>query len=280
MKKAFLIITFLVCSATLFAMGNFVSVKYVAEKLRDPNSLIVDARSEDDFKQVHITNAISLPVEELSSKTPIDGILKSSSEIAKILGDKGIDLNKEIIIYCSKGSNAGRLYWILEMMGAQNVKLLDGNIDAWKAARKPVTKNPTITKKTTLHAQLSTKTLLTIDDVKSKMNKNNVVLVDARDEAYFAGVDSNSKGHIPGAVNINSDLLKDDSGLLKSTADLKKLFETKGVKADKEVILYCQTSTRAGLLYVVLTSVLDYPNVKIYDGAYNEWAAKGNTVEK
>jgi thiosulfate/3-mercaptopyruvate sulfurtransferase len=280
MRKITSLLILLYISVQTFAVGDFISVKEASEKLKDPNCLFVDAREEKDFKLVHITNAINLPIEELSSKEPIEGILKSNAEIVKILGENGIDLNKELILYCAKGNNSGRMYWILKMLGAQKVKLLDGNIDAWKAERKPVTKNPTVIKKTTVTAQMNTKTLLNIDDVKTKMGNKNAVLVDARADAYFNGTDPKSTGHIPGAISINSDLMKDDKGLLKSSAELKKLFESKGVTSDKEVILYCQTSTRAGLLYTVLTSMLNYPNVKIYDGAYNEWVAKGNKVEK
>lgn len=277
MKQLSILIIIFFLSVQLFAEGDFVSVKEVAAQMMNPNVVIIDARAVKDYKIVHIRNAVNIPITELSTTAPIEGILKSKEEIAAIFSSNGVSPDKQIYIYCTKGNNAGRMYWILKMMGAQNVKLIDGNIDAWKAERKPVTKNPTIVKKTVFPAQMNSKTLLSIDDVKAKLNT--AVLVDAREEAYYAGTDPKSKGHIKGAVSINSDLMKDAEGLVKSSADLKKIFESKGVTKDKEVILYCQTSTRAGLLYTILTSVLQYPNVKVYDGAYNEWIAKGNSVE-
>ena len=170
------------------------------------------------------------------------------------------------------------MYWVLKMMGAQNVKLLDGNLDAWKAARKPVTRNPTMAKKCKVEAKWDKSTYLTQEALKTKVKNANVILVDARADAYFNGTDPKSKGHIPGAISINSDLMRDDNGLIKSADELNKLFTSKGVKKDREVVLYCQTSTRAGLLYAILTSTLGYTNVKVYDGAYNEWVAS-NKVE-
>lgn len=278
MKRLSTLFIFFLLASQIFAEGDFASVKEVASQIMNPKSVIIDARTEKEYKQVHIRNAVNIPITDLSQKEPIDGILKSKEELASIFSAKGVSPDKQIFIYCSKGNNAGRMYWVLKMMGAENVKIIDGNLDAWKVARKPVTKNPTMAKKANFPAQMDTKTLLSIDDVKLKMNS--AVLVDARADAYFAGTDPKSKGHIKGAISINSDLLKDDEGMLKSSDDLKKLFESKGVSKDKEVILYCQSSTRAGLLYSVLTSVIEYPNVKVYDGAYNEWVAKGNTVEK
>lgn len=280
MKKISVLLILFFLSFHLFADGDFISVNDMAAKLTNPNCIVIDARSEKEFKEVHIRNAVNIPIEDLSSKEPVEGILKSKEELAKIFSDNGISPDKEIYVYCSKGNNAGRMYWILKMMGATQVKLIDGNLDAWKAGRKPVTKNPSVVKAAGFPAKMDAKTLLSTEEVKAKMNAGNVVLVDARTDAFFKGTDPKSNGHIKGAISINSDILKDDAGLLKSTADLKKLFESNGVTKDKEVILYCQTSTRAGLLYTVLTSVLNYTNVKVYDGAYNEWVAKGNAVVK
>ena len=44
-----------------------------------------------------------------------------------------------------------------------------------------------------------------------------------------------------------------------------------GVTADKTIIIYCASSVRAAIEFFALHSILDYPNVKVYDGAYNEW---------
>lgn len=280
MKIISTVLLILAIAFSALAEGDFVSVNEVASKLNNPKCIVIDARSEKEFKEVHIRNAVNIPIEILSSKEPVEGLLKSKDEVAKIFAENGVSPDMEIYLYCSKGNNAGRMYWILKMMGASNVKMIDGNLDAWKAGRKPVTKNPTIVKASNFPASMDTKSLLSTDAVKAKMSSAGVVLVDARADAYFNGTDPKSNGHIKGAVSINSDVLKDDAGLLKSAAELKKIFESKGVSKDKEVILYCQTSTRAGLLYAVLTSVLNYPNVKVYDGAYNEWVAKGNTVVK
>lgn len=263
---------------SVFAQGDFATVKEVASKMMDSKSIIIDARSEKEYKAVHIRNAVNIPITDLSEKEPVEGVLKSKEEIAKIFGDKGVTPEKNIYIYCTKGNNAGRMYWILKMMGAENVKLLDGNMDAWKAGRKPVTKNPTMVRKGKFPAQMDTKTLVDVNAVKNI--GAGAVLVDARSDAYYAGNDPKSKGHIKGAISIPSELMRDDKGMLKSADDLAKIFASKGVTKDKEVILYCQTSTRAGLLYTILTTVLDYTDVKVYDGAYNDWVAKGNAVIK
>ncbi len=278
-KTSVFILMILLVSVSVVAQGDFITVKELAGKLNNSDCIIIDARKAVDYKKVHIRNAISVPVEELSSKKPIEGLLKSDAEINKTFAAHGVDLNKQIVLYCSKGSSAGRMYWILKMMGTKNVKLLDGNLDAWKQARKPVTRTPKMVKKTTVNATLNRSTLLSQVDVKSKLKQNNVVLIDARKDEDFKGISPKSKGHIAGAVNISSDLMRDDKGLIKSIDDLNNLFNAKGVSKDKEIILYCRTSTRAGLLYTIMTSKLGYTNIKVYDGAYSEWVTSNPVVK-
>lgn len=257
----------------VFATGLFaqdlISVNDLAKKINNPKVQVISARSDADYKKVHIRNAINVPIKSLSSTTPIEGIIKSPQELAKIFGDKGVDANKEIVLYCNKGNNAGRMYWIMKSMGYENVKLLDGNLDAWKAARKPVTRAPKVVKKTSVSAAFDNKYLATKADVQS----GSALLLDVRAPAYYNGTDPKSKGHIPGAINMDSDGLRDDKGLLKSPVELEKMFVDVGATKDAEILVYCQTGTRGGLTFSVLTSVLGYTNVKLYDGSYNEWSA-------
>ena len=53
-----------------------------------------------------------------------------------------------------------------------------------------------------------------------------------------------------------------------------------GITTDKEIILYCASSVRAGIVYIALTSILEFPNVRVYDGAFYEWDAdSSNPIE-
>ena len=44
-----------------------------------------------------------------------------------------------------------------------------------------------------------------------------------------------------------------------------------GVTPDKEIIAHCQLGIRAAHTWFVLKHVLGYPNVKNYDGSWQEW---------
>ena len=266
----------------LFVLGSsvkaqdLISVNDLNKAIMKKSVVVIDARSTAKFKaDAHIKNAVNVPYKNLQQTTPVDGVLKSSAEIAKILGAAGVDGKKPIVVYDEGSSKyAGRLYWILKYMGVTNVKMLDGNIKAWKAGRKPITKNPTMSKKTTFTPAVNASILATMADVK----KAGVVIIDSRSAAEFNGTDGKSKGHIPGAINIEYKQLLNDNATLKSAADLAKVFS--GVDKGKTVILYCDSGVRTGSTFLALTTILGYTKVKVYDGALNEWNVKNNKVDK
>ncbi|WP_321297419.1 sulfurtransferase [Marinifilum fragile] len=275
MKKFFVFVLLLFVGIQLsWAQADIISVPDYVKLMKDKNTILISARKPADYKKVHIVNAVNIDHKELYNNEPIKSVLKSPDEIAKILGAKGLNESMNIVIYDGgTGKYSGRLYWILKYLGAKNVKILDGHIDAWKAARKPVTRIPTKVKATTFTPNLNQNIIVDLAYVDKVKSNANVVLVDVRSPEEFNGTKESKirKGSIPGSVNLEFKNVLNAKKMLKSKEELAKLFKAKGITADKEVILFCETSVRAGIVYLALVTALDYPNVKVYDGAYYEW---------
>jgi len=271
-----LVLAFAVTSAQ-----DLISVADLATKAKNNEVIIVYAGAADGYK-VHITGAVNIAHTSLCNDIPVRGLIKPAAEMAKILGDAGVSTDKTIVVY-DEGSNkyAGRMYWMLKYLGAPDVKLLSGNLTAWKAARKPVTGTPTKLASASFTANPELSILANMDEVKTATGNAEYVLVDARKPDEFAGKAETElrKGHIPSAVNINYETLLDAKGIYKPKEELKKLFESKGVTEDKTAIVYCETGVRASTLFLALKE-LGYPKVKVYDGGYIEWqATSSNKVE-
>jgi len=276
-----LIIAFLISS---LAIGqDLISAKELVKIIKDDNVVVVDTRKAKDYNKTHIKGAIHIYQGDLNTNKPVKSILKKPSDLSAFLGSKGISEKNEIILYCNKGTNAGRVYWALKYMGAENVKILDGQMKAWKVERKPITKKASTRKATTFNKTIHKEYLARMSDVKKSVNDANIVLIDARDTDEYDGTkeDKLRKGHIPGAISIPKSSLVDSKSKLKSKEALATIFNNAGVTSDKKVIIYCKSSSRAGLEFMALTSVLGYKNVKVYDGAFYEWESiAGNDVVK
>jgi thiosulfate/3-mercaptopyruvate sulfurtransferase len=240
--------------------AQYVSVNELSKMINQPNVVVIDARPSADYLKTHIKGAIGLDVTSLCNNSPVEGTLKSATEIASILGKNGISNNSKVVVYCKTGISAGRMYWILKYLGCADVSILDGQMAAWFAGRKPITKVATNLKATTFTAKVNNAILVDKATVKSKMNS--AILIDSRTKEDY------DAGHIGNAISIPSAVILNDSKL-KSASELTVAFAK--VPKDKEVILYCRTGNNAGFMYFVMKSVLGYPNVKVYDGAYLDW---------
>ena len=61
---------------------------------------------------------------------------------------------------------------------------------------------------------------------------------------------------------------------------MKKIADANGFNPGKTYVVYCKTGVKASVVFVALKNVLNYPDVKLYDGAYLEWEFKGKPLEK
>jgi thiosulfate/3-mercaptopyruvate sulfurtransferase len=127
--------------------------------------------------------------------------------------------------------------------------------------------------------------------VKKRPKSKGRILIDVRTEDEFTGKiltpleypneHTQWDGHIPGAVNIPWNLVINEDGTFKSADELKKPYESKSVRPDKEIITYCRIGERSLHTWFVLKYLLGYPDVKIYEGSWTEWGnIIRNPVEK
>lgn len=79
-------------------------------------------------------------------------------------------------------------------------------------------------------------------------------------------------GRIPGAENVPTDrVLDDDDGTFKTAAELRDLYEAKGVTEDQAVVTDCRGGERSSIAWFVLTELLGYTDVENYAGSWTEW---------
>lgn len=283
MKKIIGILIILLAVHVVFA--GVVTAKELKKLSKDGNVVIVSARNAADYSKKHIKGAVNIDHANLYKADGVASMLKSADEIAKEFGKNGITNDSKIVIY-DTGSNkaAGRLYWIFKYLGANDVNILDGHLKGWMKVRGRVTKKSTEITTATFKAAPNSAIFTDMNYVKNHKDDANVVLLDVRSADEFAGngTDKNIQrnGHIPGAVNLDFSVVVNDNGTVKSKEEIMAVMNDAGITADKEVILYCASSVRAGIVFMALKDILGYENVKVYDGAFYEWqSVADNAVE-
>jgi thiosulfate/3-mercaptopyruvate sulfurtransferase len=112
--------------------------------------------------------------------------------------------------------------------------------------------------------------------LENKDGSNTVILFDVRSPIDSTGEilfppdypteHTQRREHIPGAKNMSySQAVSNNDGTSNSADELKKLYESKGITADKEVIAYSRIEERSSHSWFVLKYLLGYPKVKNYD---------------
>jgi thiosulfate/3-mercaptopyruvate sulfurtransferase len=170
------------------------------------------------------------------------------------------------------GVRAARAFWFLEYFGHPHVQMLDGGFGAWTRAGRSVTREAEAPQKSTWSGVRQERAIATWRDVKDRLGRPAVAIVDTRTDGEYSGTTVRAKrgGAIPGAVHIEWTRNLGPDGAFKPAADLRVMYEAAGVTPDKEVITYCQGGYRAAHAYVALR-LLGYPRVRNYTGSWKEW---------
>ena len=106
-------------------------------KTRD-DVILIDNRERLNFLEQHIPGAVSLPYRTLASS---DKILRPKEDMKRLLDNRGISENSEIITYCgSVGTLSGLAYYALKSVGMNNAKLYVRSFKEWKNLQKPTEK--------------------------------------------------------------------------------------------------------------------------------------------
>ncbi|MCK5839845.1 MAG: sulfurtransferase, partial [Bacteroidales bacterium] len=250
-KKILFGLSFILIFLGLDVFGQtLISAKELKGMINDENVVIASTRKAEDYSKSHITNAVNVYPFDLYKPGDMKGLLQTPEEMAAVFGSKGISNTKTIVVYDgAKGVLAGRLFWIFDYMGCKDVRILDGQLGAWRKARGPLTKNKTEKDAVTFNFTLEKSFIISTDAVKGYLNDSKAVMVDTRSKAEFDGEkgEITRKGHIPGAIHFEYKNVVAENGMLKKKEELQSIFSDAGITSDKKVILYCETSNRAGI---------------------------------
>jgi thiosulfate/3-mercaptopyruvate sulfurtransferase len=100
-----------------------------------PGTLLVDSRERLNYLTEHIPSAKNIPYTMVGSQ---ESILRKAEELKRLIENRGITSDSEIITYCgSVGTLSGLTYYALKLAGFKNVKLYPKSFKEWKALGKP-----------------------------------------------------------------------------------------------------------------------------------------------
>lgn len=231
----------------------------------------------EEYTHMRIPGAVFFDIDRISDpETSLPHMLPSPADFARAVSVMGISHDQLIIVYDGPGLfSAARVWWTFKIMGAPDVRILEGGLDAWKAARLPLeTGNPNPPMAHLFETAFRPGMVCSMETVQSEVNAGRAVVLDARSADRFNGTAPEPRpglrsGHMPGSISLPFDLLL-ENGQMKDPQALDNLFNSLGVDRDRKVITSCGSGVTAAILTLALVQS-GRTNHCLFDGSWAEW---------
>ncbi len=263
-----------------------VTTDWAIAHLHDADKRFVEVDVDNtQYEQGHLPGAIAFNWQsQLQDQIARDII--SQEQFEALNGQAGITPEMTVVLY---GDNnnwfAAYAFWLYKYYGHADVRLIDGGRKKLLAEGRPFTTEephypPTVYKVTKINHDLRADR----DYVKARLGQATFGLVDVRSPAEYVGdiiappgmtETAQRAGHIPGAKSVPWSTAVAEDGTFKPVEELQKIYGSKGISADKDVVAYCRIGERSSHTWFALKYLLGLPNVRNYDGSWTEW---GNLI--
>jgi len=302
-----MVLTLMVSFSSLFAkmptpmvrgIPPLVSTEWLQQNKNARHLVILDVRNAQEYNAGHIPGAINSSSSKWFINPPFGkGFpwmeLPEKADLFNTIGSSGITQESLVVVVGKTAgpmavyaiADATRVAVTLIYAGVRNVAILDGGYNKWVKDEGDVSNEPTTPAPSSYDGDINEGMFVSKGYLERKTLK--AVVVDARDADVYFGVTlepwCKRAGHIPGAKCLPVpwfwDFSKDNEGgviygTYKASEMLKAMvLPSVGNRKAKRVIIYCGVGGYSSTMCFVLSEVLGYKNVKIYDGSAQEWTA-------
>jgi len=272
------------------ASRNLVSTDWLAGRLGEPNTVIVDgswylpAMKRDGFKEyqaAHIPGAVYFDIDEISDHgSGLPHMLPPPEAFALHMRRLGIGDGATVVVYDGGGLfSAPRVWWTFRVFGAKDVFILDGGLPRWRAESRPVESGMTVREPAKFTPKFNVTLVADLDRVEAALNSREAQVVDVRPADRFRGEAPEPRpgvrsGHMPGSVNVPSSGLV-ENGALASPEKIRAALAAGGVDPEKPVIASCGSGVSAAILWLALDAIGKPPQA-LYDGSWSDWGTRAD----
>jgi len=272
-------------------MTQFVTTDWLAEHLHDPDVVVIDASwympneprdPRAEFLAGHIPGAVFFGIDEIADrKTDLPHMLPLPEQFGAQAGALGIADTDTLVVYDERGLfSAPRVAWTLEVMGARDVRILEGGGPQWRAEGRAIEAGDSRRKPQVFNAVYDARRVAKLMQVAQYASAGSRQIVDARSAERFAGIAPEPRaglrgGHIPTSRNVPFPRVVRD-GKLKPVEELRQVFAEAGVDLDKPMVMSCGSGLTAAVIGLA-AEVAGAKQVAVYDGSWTEWGGKADT---
>ena len=234
-----------------------------ATRLDEEDVLVLDCRKDladatrapRAFAQAHLPGALRVELDSDLSDLSRPGLgrhpLPHAADFSATLSRWGWHPAQAVVAYDDAGGAlaAARLWWMLRLVGATDVAVLDGGIQAWVEQGLPLATQVRRAPTSAVEMRFDEHQLVGYEELMAGLATGSLILVDARAAARYRGeVEPLDRvaGHVPGALNRPYADNLDARGRIKPPAQLLAGFvELLGDVDPRRVVHMCGSGVTA-----------------------------------
>lgn len=263
---------------------KLVTTDWLTEHLDDPAVRVVEVDWDGlaAFDAGHIPGALGWRWKEMLW----DSMMRqfpSNSVFQERMSAAGISRETTVVVYGVPVQFGTYAWWVLNMLGHPDVRLLDGGLTKWRAEGRAVSTDVSAPSPVDYVAAGRLEACRALrDDVISALGSSTVIL-DHRSFEEYSGervglpgkpdVGAERYGRVPGARHVPFDALLNDDTSFKSPQEIADVLAPHVSDSLQPVISYCRLAHRATLASFAMTEILGFQNVRVYDGSWTEWGS-------
>jgi thiosulfate/3-mercaptopyruvate sulfurtransferase len=268
---------------TLDDTTAIVDAAWLVARLEDPSVRVVEVDvSGARFKEGHIPGAVLWNAYTDLHRS--DYSVVDAGELTALLSKSGISPTTTVVFY---GYAPYLGYWLMKSAGHSRVRILDATRDAWVAGQGPWTAETSQVPAAAYSLPPGPpKSFSSLESTRAAVGDPDQLILDVRTKAEYDGErfwpsgateGAGRAGHIPGAVHLPIELLREADGSLKTRDEIRKLIDELGIDPSRPVITYCTIGGRATEAWFVLTHLLGFADVRVFAGSWANWGTAADT---
>lgn len=253
---------------------------WLARHLTDARQVILHAsQGRPEYDAGHVPGARLLLFTTYAPQ--LDGLSTQMAPVAQLdsaLESLGVNDGDRLIIY-GQPIPVARLLVTLDYLGLRDrVSILDGGLDAWREAGRPVSREvPPPASRGRFTPAVDSTVIADIGWVSANTATPGVKILDARAPEFYLGYSPGAMprpGHLPGARNVPFSSITGELTQLRAEPTLSRLFAAAGVTRGDTVVTYCHIGMQASVLYLAARRLGYRP--RIFDGSFEEWSKRSD----
>ena len=235
-------------------------------------------QNHEAYRQGHLPGAVyvSMTSHLAGHGAPGEGRhpLPDPAKFTEAVRMLGVNDDDKVIVYDAvQSSAAARAWWLLRYAGITSVYVLDGGLQAWRAADLPLHAGEVLPRIGAAYLSWGKMPAITTEGVHAFIREAGVLL-DARAHERYTGEHEPLDpvaGHIPSAISAPGSELTDQDGHFLTAEAMRTKFADYGVYRNTPVTAYCGSGVTASK--TVLGLALAGLDGALYPGSWSAWSS-------